>query len=376
MSKIIIKEVKAKKDLKKFINFPLKLYKDNEYYIPALFSDEMNMFNEEKNGSYEYCESIQILAYKDNEIVGRLAGIINHKYNEKINAKHLRFSHFEVIDDFEVTKAMFDYIAKWGKEKGMTEFNGPIGFTDLDRQGMLIEGFDKIGMSITNYNFPYYVTHMEKLGLTKDVDWVEYLVKIPTSLDARIEKVQKALLNRFGFKLLKFKNLKEIMPYIYKAFDVYNEAFYALHGTVMLTKRQITALIKQFAPAINFEYVPIIVDKDDNVVGMAILAPSIAKASKKANGKMLPFGWYHLLKALKHNDTLEMYIVAIKPEYQGFGLNAILMHDVTKCAIKNGVKFAETGPELEENYKVRSQWDNYDAELIRKRRCFIGKIDK
>lgn len=374
MSEITIKEIKTKKDMKKFIDFPIKLYKDNQNYIPALAADEMNMYDSSKNAAYEYCESIQILAYKENKVVGRLAAIINHKYNDKITGKHLRFSHFDVVDDFEVTKAMFDYIGKWGKEKGMTEFNGPIGFTDLDRQGMLIEGYDQIGMSITNYNFPYYNEHMEKLGLKKDVDWVEYLVNIPETLDPRIEKVQSALLNRFGFKLLKFKNLKEIMPYIYKAFDVYNEAFYALHGTVFLTEKQVTALIKQFAPAINFEYVPIIVDKDDNVVGFAILAPSIAKASRKAKGKMLPFGWYHLLKALKHNDTLEMYLVAIKPEYQGFGLNSILMYDVTKCAMKNGVKYAETGPELEENYKVRTQWDNYDAKIIRKRRCYIGKI--
>lgn len=374
MSEIIVKEVKTKKDIKEFLEFPLKLYKDNEFYIPALYSDEKNMYDREKNASYEYCESIEAIAYKNNEVVGRIAGIINNKYNEKMNRKYLRFSHLDMIDDIEVTKALFDFIIKWGKEKGMNELNGPIGFIDIDRQGMLIEGFDKIGMSITNYNYPYYVEHMEKLGLVKDVDWVEYLVNIPAELDARVEKVQNALLNRFGFKLLKFKNLKEIMPYIYKAFDVYNEAFYALHGTVYLTEKQISNLIKQFAPAINFDYVPIIVDKNDDVVGMAILAPSIAKASKKANGKMLPFGWYHLLKALKHNDTLEMYLVAIKPEYQGFGLNAILMHDVTKCAIKNGVKFAETGPELEDNFKVRSQWDNYDAEIIRKRRCYIKEI--
>jgi len=374
MSEIIVKEVKTKKDIKEFLEFPLKLYKDNEYYIPALYGDEKNMYDREKNAAYEYCESIEAIAYKDNKVVGRIAGIINNKYNEKMDRKYLRFSHLDMIDDIEVTKALFDFIVKWGKEKGMNELNGPIGFIDIDRQGMLIEGFDKIGMSITIYNYPYYVEHMEKLGLVKDVDWVEYLVNIPQELDARVEKVQNALLNRFGFKLLKFKNLKEIMPYIYKAFDVYNEAFYALHGTVYLTKKQIDNLIKQFAPAINFDYVPIIVDKNDNVVGMAILAPSIAKASKKANGKMLPFGWYHLLKALKHNDTLEMYLVAIKPEYQGFGLNAILMHDVTKCAIKNGVKFAETGPELEDNFKVRSQWDNYDAEVIRKRRCYIKEI--
>lgn len=371
---VTIKEVKTKKDLKKFIRFAVELYKDNENYIPPLESSDMEMFDKEKNPAYEYCDSIQILAYRDNKIVGRLAGIINDKYNEKMNSKHLRFTHFDVIDDFEVTKAMFDYIGKWGKDRGMTEFNGPLGFTDIDRQDMLIEGFDKIGMSITNYNYPYYNDHMEKMGFVKEVDHVEYLIKVPEKVDERVEKVSNVLLKRFGFKLLKFKNLKQILPYIYKAFEVYNEAFYALHGTTFLSDKQIDALIRQFAPAINFDYVPIIVDKDDNVVGFAILAPSIAKASRKAKGRMLPFGWYHLLKALKHNDTLEMYMIAVKPEYQGYGLNSILMHDVTKCAIRDGIKFAETGPELEDNYKVRSQWENYDAELIRKRRCYIGKI--
>ncbi len=371
---VVIKEVKTKKDLNKFVEFPLKLYKDNENYVPALFSDEKNMFNKDKNPAFEYSESIQALAYKDDEIVGRIAGIISHKYNDKVNKKYLRFTHFDVIDDFEVTKALFDYIGKWGKEKGMTEFNGPLGFTDIDRQGLLIEGFDKFGMSITNYNFPYYVDHLEKLGFEKEVDHVEYIVKIPDEINPRLERVSNALLKKFNFKLLKFKKLKDILPYVYKSFEIYNEAFSKLHGTVFLTDKQIDSLIKQFAPVINFDYFPIVVDKDDNVVGFAILAPSIAKAAKKTDGKMFPFGWYHFLKALKHSDVLEMYMVAIKPEYQGYGLNAIMMHDVTKCAMRDGVKYAETGPELEENYQVRSQWDNYDAELIRKRRCYIGKI--
>lgn len=374
MSKIIIKEVETKKDLKKFIAFPLELYKDNTNYIPAMSGDEANMFNREKNAAYEYCDSILILAYRDNKVVGRLAGIINYTYNKKVENNYLRFSHFDVIDDFEVTKAMFNYIGKWGKEKGMNKFNGPLGFTDIDRQGLLIEGFDKIGMSITNYNYPYYVEHMEKMGFEKEVDHVEYLVNVPQKIDERVERVTNALLKRFNFKLLKFKKVKDILPYIYKAFDVYNEAFYALHGTVFLNKKQIDSIINQFVPFIDLDYVPIVVDKDDNVIGFAVLAPSLAKANRKAKGKMFPFGWYHLLKALHYNDTLEMYMIAIKPEYQGYGLNAILMHDVTRVAIEKGIKYAETGPELEENLKVRSQWDNYDAKIIRKRRCYIGKI--
>lgn len=374
MTNIQIKEVKNNKDMRTFVKFPLKLYKGNENYIPALASGEMAMFNRKKNYAYEYCDSLLVLAYEDNKVVGRLAAIINYTYNEKVNKKYLRFTHFDVIDKFEVTKAMFDYVGKWGKEKGMDEFNGPLGFTDIDRQGMLLEGYDKIGMSITNYNYPYYIEHMMKMGFDKDVDHVEYLVKVPQKNDGRVERVSNALLQRFGFKLLKFKNLKEILPYIYKAFDVYNEAFYALHGTVFLTKKQIDSVIKQFVPLINFDYVPIVVDKDDNVVAFGVLAPSIAKASKKSNGKMFPFGWYRLLKALKHNDTLEMYFIAVKPEYQSYGLNSILMNDVTKNAIKNGVKYAETGPQLEENYKILSQWNNYESEIIRKRRTFVGKI--
>lgn len=374
MSNIVIKEVTNKRDLNKFIKFADDLYKGNDCYVPQLHSDIKLTFDRKKNGAYEYCDSIIILAYKDNKVAGRLVGIINYKYNEKVNEKHLRFTHFDVIDDIEVSKAMFQYIGNWGKEKGMDTFAGPLGFVDFDRHGLLIEGFNKIGMSITSYNYPYYAKHMDELGFEKDIDNVEYLVKIPEKVDARVERVKEAVLKKFGFKLLKFKKAKDILPYIYDAFEVYNKAFYALHGTVMLTDRQIKQFINQYIGLVDLKYVPIIVDKEDKVVGFGVLVPSLAKATIKAKGKMFPLGWYHLLKALKKNDTLEMYIVAIKEEYQGYGLNAILMSDVTKCAIEDGIKYAETGPELETNYKVRSQWENYDAQLIRKRRCYLKKI--
>lgn len=374
MSSITIKEVKTKRDLNKFIKFTDNLYKGNNCYVPQLHSDIRNTFNPKTNGAYEYCESLLILAYKDGKVAGRLGGIINHKYNEKMNCKHLRFTHFDVIDDIEVSKAMFDYIGKWGKEKGMTEFNGPLGFTDIDRQDLLIEGFERIGMMITFYNYPYYIEHMEKLGFEKEVDHVEYLVKIPEKVDERIEKIKNSVLKKFNLKLLKFDNFKDMMPYVYKAFKVYNEAFYELHGTVLLTDRQVQEIIDQFMSLVDPKYVPFVVDVNDDVVGFAVLAPSMAKACQKAKGKLFPFGFYHILKALKHNDTLDMYMVAVKKDYQGYGLNAIMMADITKCAIESGVKYAETGPELESNYKVRSQWDNYDAEIIRKRRCYIRKI--
>lgn len=374
MSNVVVKEVKSRKDLKKFINFPKKLYKDNEYYVPTLNSDIKTMFNRKKNAAYEYCDSLLVLAYKDNQVVGRVAAIVNDQYNKKINAKQLRFTDFDVIDDFEVTKAMFDYIGNWGKSKGMNEINGPLGFTDIDRQGMLIEGFDLLSMSITNYNYPYYVTHMEKLGLEKDVDHVEYQVQVPKTIDPRIERVKDAILRKFKYKLLKFNSVKEVKPYIYKAFDIYNEAFAKLHGTVWLNERQIDSTVKQFIGYIDLDYVPFIVDENDDVVGFAVLAPSISKALQKNKGKLFPFGWYSLLRAFKKSDVLEMYLIAVKPELQGYGLNSILMNEVTNVAIKNNIKYAETGPELEDNYSVRSQWDNYDAKIVRKRRCFIGKI--
>lgn len=374
MSNIIIKEVKTNRDLNKFIKFADELYKGNEFYVPQLHSDIKITFDRKKNGAYDYCDSLMILAYKDSKVVGRLVGIINYKYNEKVNEKHLRFTHFDVIDDFEVTKAMFDYIGEWGKEKGMDTFAGPLGFVDFDRHGLLIEGFDKLGLSFTSYNYPYYIDHLEKLGFEKDVDDVEYLVKIPEKIDPRIERVKDAVLRKFELRLLKFKKAKEIMPYIYDAFEIYNNAFYALHGTVMLNEKQIDQFIKQYIPLVDLKYVPIIVDKNDKVVGFAVLVPSLSKASIKAKGKMFPFGWYHMLKALKHNDVLDMYLIAIKPELQGYGLNSILMHDVTKCAMEDGIKYAETGPELENNLKVRSQWENYDAQIIRKRRCYLRKI--
>lgn len=374
MEKIIIKEVTSKKELKQFINFPNELYKDNPFYVPDLIKDEINYFNRKKNPSYDYCESIEALAYKDGKIVGRICGLINHKYNEKINAKHLRFNHFDFVDDYEVSKALIKFIGKWGKKKGMTHFDGPIGCTDLDKQGMLIEGYDKLGINFTYYNFPYYVDHMKRHGFLKDVDWVEYLIKVPEKIDSRLEKISNFLLNRQGYKLVKFKNAKEAMPTIIKAFDVYNDAFAKLHGTVRLPERQVKQYINDYISLANFDYIPFVLDKDNNIKGFAFLVPSISKALQKAKGKLFPTGWYHILKALKVNDVLDMYLIAIDPDAQGIGLNGIIMADVLKVAIKNGIKYAETGPELEDNKEVQAQWKNFDREIIRRRRCWIRKI--
>ncbi|MCK9198691.1 MAG: hypothetical protein M0P49_03725 [Bacilli bacterium] len=376
MANIEIKEVVGKKMLKEFIEFGNELYKDNDNYVYPLLFDEMNTFNPQKNPAYDYCKTILFLAYKEGKIVGRICGLINDAYNKKMNIKHLRFNHYDVIDDIEVSKALFNAIAKWGKSYGMEDFDGPITFTDLDKQGMLMEGFEYPGMFITNYNYPYYVKHMEKLGFSKDVDWVEYRVDLPTEIDKRIEKVAYTLTERYGFKLLKFKKFKDFEPYLYKAFDVYNEAFAPLHGVVEITKKQIDALVDTFLKLINFDYVCVALNNEDEVIGLSILAPSMNKAVNKAKGKLFPLGWFYILRNIKHFDVLDMYFVAIKPEYQSYGINSLMMLDATKTAIKDGVKYAETGPELENNLKIQSQWKNYDAKIIRKRRCWIRKIEE
>ncbi len=371
---IEIREVTSKKDIRKFMEFANILYKDEPNYIPPIFSDEMKSADPKYNLNLNYCDAILLLAYKDGEIAGRLRGVVNHKYNEKNNIKHLRFNHFDVIDDIEVSKALFDHLIKWGKAKGMNELNGPIGFNDLDKQGLLIEGFDLEGMFITYYNFPYHMKHLEKLGLVKDVDWVEYRVKVPTEISPRLMKITDRLLERSNFSIKEFRNKRELKPYLYKIFDIYNEAFAPLHGVVELTKGQIDQYVKQYLPIINLDFLSVIIDKDDNVVAFGLLGPSLNDPMRKIKGKLWPFGFITLLRSLKRVKVLDMYLVAVKPDMQGLGLNSILMTDITKNAMEHHILYAETGPELEDNDKITSFWKNYNAELVRRRRCFIKKI--
>jgi len=371
---IEIKEVTTKKDIRKFMEFANILYKDEPKYIPPIFSDEIKSADPKYNLNLEYCDAILLLAYRDNQIVGRIRGVINHKYNEKNNLSHLRFNHFDVIDDIEVSKALFDYIIRWGKAKGMTEINGPIGFNDLDKQGLLIEGFDLEGMFITYYNFPYHLEHLNKLGFIKDVDWIEYRVHVPTEINPRITKISDRLLERGGFSIKKIPNKKELKPYLYKIFDIYNEAFAPLHGVVELTKGQIDQYVNQYLPIINLDFLSVVVDNKDEVVAFGLLGPSLNEPMRKIRGKLFPFGFITLLRSLKRVKILDMYLVAVKPDMQGLGLNSILMNDITNNAIRNKIIYAETGPELEDNEKITSFWKNYNAELVRRRRCFIKKI--
>lgn len=371
-----IKEVTTKKDLKKWVEFPNVLYKGVKAYVPFLTIDEIGTFTKEENPAHEYCDTKLLLAYKDGKIVGRIGGIINHAANKKWEQNRIRFTRFDFVDDFEVSKALFDEIVKWGKEKGYSQIIGPIGFHDMDHEGMLIEGFDELNMSITFYNHPYYIEHMQKLGLEKDIDWVEFQLKVPEEVNPKLERLNEFLASKLDFEFVKYTSRKVLEKDAYDAFKIVDEAFSVLYGTVPLTDKVIAKTIKDNLDSINLKYVTCIKDKSGEIIGFALLVPSIAKALKKSNGKLFPFGVFRLLKALNgKNDTLEMFLVAIKPEYQKKGLPVILIKEMLKTCIENGVKYCETGPELETNKNVQSMWRNFDdVRQHKRRRCWIKEI--
>lgn len=372
---IEIKEVITKKDLWTWIRFPNKLYQDNEFFVPFLENDEFDTFSKDKNPAYEFCETRLFLAYKDGRTAGRIAGLINHAYNKKWNKKAIRFTRFDFIDDPEVSLALFDKVVAWGKENHLEEIMGPIGFTDMDHEGMLVEGFDELNMSITFYNHPYYLTHMEQLGLVKDIDWIEYRISVPQEADPRYEKISEHVLKKGNYKAVTYTDRKVLYREAFEAFSLIDVAFSRLYGTVPLTPAVIKNVIDGYIPLVNLDYICSVKDSEDKIIGFGVLVPSIAKALKKSDGKLFPLGIVRMLCALKgKNDTLEMYFVAVDPKYQMQGIPAILINTLLKNLIKNGVRYCETGPMLETNTAVHSMWRHFDKKQHRRRRCFIKQI--
>ena len=375
---IVIEEVITKKDLVRFVRFPNKLYRDNEYFVPFLEPDEIDTFSSDKNPAYEFCETKLFLAYKDGEEVGRIAGIINHAYNKKWEKNAIRFTRFDFIDDKEVSRALFERVVEWGRESGYTEIMGPIGFTDMDHEGMLVEGFDELNMSITFYNHPYYVEHMEALGLVKDIDWVEYRISVPEEHNERTERIERIsnhLLQSGGFTAVTYTDRKTLHKEAIEAFSIIDVAFSKLYGTVPLTDAVIKNAVDSYVPLVNLDYICSVKDKEGRIIGFGALVPSIARALKRSHGRLFPLGIVRMLKALKgKNDTLEMFFVAVEPHYQLRGVPAIIICTLLDKVIKNGVKFCETGPMLETNHAVHSLWEYFDKKQHKRRRCFIKSI--
>lgn len=372
---VIIKEVKGSdRSLKKaFVKFPIKLYKDCPYYVPPLILDELDTLDIKKNPAFDFSEMQLFLAYRDNKIVGRIAAIINKNANKIWNKQEARFSFVDFIDDNEVVDALFDAAHKWAKAKGMDSVIGPMGFTDLDPEGLLIKGFDKVSTMATKYSFPYYETQIERLGYVKDADWKEFIIPVPSEVPERHQRIANIVATRFGLKVLKFEGYNQVKPYVSKLFTCLNEAYKPLYGFSPLTQRQIDHYVKMYVPLLRWDIVQIIIKEEtDEVVGFGIGIPSLSAALQKSKGKLFPFGWFHLLKALKSkgNPTLDLMLMGVSPEYQGKGVNALIFSNFIPAAHKSGFIFAESNPELEMNNKMVSLWDGFDAENHKIRRAY------
>ncbi len=370
---ITIKEISSSSELKKFVKFPIDLYKGNEYYVPALILDEMGTLQAKSNPAFEFCEAVYYMAYKEGKAVGRIAGIINHQVNTKSGEKAARFGFVDFIDDPEVSKALFDAVEKWAVSKGMNQLHGPLGFTDMDSEGMLIEGFDQLSTMATIYNYPYYPQHIERLGYEKAVDWVEYKIMIPEGVPEKHQRISDIVQRKYNLRVIKFKNTSEIYNgnYGQKIFELINTAYANLFGYSTLSQKQIDYYVKMYIPLLRLENVTAIVDEHNDLVAVGIAIPSLARALQKARGKIFPFGFIPLLKALKgKNDIVDLLLVAVRPDYQSKGVNALLFSDLIPVFIRNGYQYAESNPELEMNEKVQSQWQYFERQQHKRRRAY------
>ena len=374
---IIIQKVSSKSELKRFIRFNYELYKDNPYSVPDLYDDMLNTFNPKKNAAFEFCEAEYFLAYRDKRLVGRVAAIINHRANNTWKAKEVRFGWIDFVDDLEVSAALLKAVEEWGKKRGMTAIVGPLGFTDMDAEGMLIEGFDQLSTMATIYNYPYYPQHMERLGYEKATDWVEFKLKVPDQLPERFRRVAEIILQKYKLKIVKLtrQEIKE-KNYGQRIFELINESYAPLYGFSKMTQGQIDQYVKTYLPLLDLRMVTAVETEEGELVAIGISMASMSEALQKAKGRLLPFGWFHLLKSLywKRPKTLDLLLVGVKPEYQSKGVNALLFYDLVPVYQQMGFEYGESNPELEDNKKVQSQWSAFEPVLHKRRRAFRKDI--
>lgn len=381
MSLIQIKKVETKNELKKFIEFHYDLYEGNVYDVPPLYSDEWNVLSKDKNPAFDFCEAEYFLALKDDKIVGRVAAIINHKANKKWERKDVRFGWIEYIDDIEVSKALLTAVEEYGRSKGMDTIAGPLGFTDMDPEGILTMGFDKLGTIATNYNYDYYPKHFEQLeGWEKDVDYLEYKINVPDQIPEKLIKLSEMIQKRYNLHIKKLTK-KDIFEggYGRKIFQLINSTYKDLYGYSELTDKQIDVYINQYFPYANLEFITVIEDgnKDNQIAGMGITIPSLSLALQKCKrGRLLPFGWWHMLKVIKFTKTegVDLLLLGFLPEYRSKGANALLFYDLIPRYQKYGIKWGESQVEMETNGGVQSQWDMFDTVNHKRRRCFKKKL--
>ncbi len=372
-----IRKIGTKKELEKFIQFANDLYADCPYYCPPLFFDEMNCFNAEKNPALEVCEYQLWMAYRDGQPVGRIAGIINRKANEKWNTKHVRFGWFDFIDDLEVSKALLDTVVTWGKERGMDGLNGPVGFTDFDHEGLLLEGYEYLAVMASLYNYPYYVKHVEAYGLTKEADWIELQVFPPKTVPERIERLAEMVKQRYHVHIVKVKNSRELVKrFGIEYMDVIDAAYQKLYNFQPMTVKQKNYYKDMYFQFLNFDFVTLVVNEKEELVGVGLGMPDIAPALRKCGGKLFPLGWYYLLKALKAKqmESFSFLLIAVRPDYQDKGVNALFLQDQIPLINQYGIRKLETTSMLETNTKVLSFFMQFDHKQHKRHRAYIKAI--
>lgn len=372
-----IREITTRKELKQFIEFTNTLYRECEYYCPPLFFDEMNCFDKEKNPALEVCDYKLWMAYRDGKAVGRIAGVVNYKANEKWGYKNARFGWFDFIDDLEVSKALLDTVTAWGKEKGMTAINGPVGFTDFDHQGLLLEGYEYLAPMASLYNFPYYVKHFDAYGLTKDADWIEIQVYPPTCCPERLNRIAEIVKERSKVRVDKVKNARELVrKYGIEYMDVIDVAYQKLYNFQPMTIKQKNYYKDMYFPILNFDFVTLVVNDKDEVVGVGVGMPDISEPLRKCGGHLFPFGWYHVLKALKAKqmDAFNFLLIAVRPDYQDKGINALFFQDQIPYINKYKIKRLETTAILETNTKNIANFTQFDHKMHKRRRAYIKQI--
>ena len=372
---VTIQEVVSRKDLRRFVHFPNEFYKDNPYYVPTLESGDRDVLNPKKNHAFEFCEGKYWLALDDDgKIVGRIAGIINRQYNEKTGVDYARFGFMDFVDDDRVVDALFDTVEAWAREKGMKVMNGPLGFLEFDASGVLVAGFDELPTAYGKYNFPYYEPQLLRRGYVKDTDWVEYQILMPDDIEEWFNRPARLVAARYHLHQADISTKKKMVSYFPACARVLNETYRNIHGFSELTEGQVDDLMKQFVPNLNPDFVSIILDENEEVVAFGISIPSLSKAMQKCHGKLFPFGFRHILHALKHNDTADLLLIGISDKYKNKGLNAMIFDRVSHAIHGYGIKYLESTRELEDNNGVQNMWNRFENRLHKRARCYIKDL--
>ena len=376
-NEIIIKEVKTKSELRRFVQFGIELYEGNPYYCPPIFFDEVNTFDPESNPALEVCDFILYMAYHNGKIVGRIAGIINHRANEAWGVKKCRFGWFDFVDDYSVFCSLIDAVAEWGRARGMERLNGPVGFTDFDHQGLLIEGFDYNAPMASLYTHPYYIAHYERYGLTKEADWIEYQITPPKQAPERMRRVVDLVAKRYNLHTVKVKSVRELKQrYGYTYFDVLDSAYQKLYNYQPMTPRQKQYYCKMYFPLLNFDFVTMVANEKDEIVAVGLGMPSLSEALRKCRGRLFPFGWYHLIKALKAKKMtdFDLLLIAVRPDYQDKGVTSLIFNEMTPHFTKYGIQRVETTAILETNHKSLANFADFEHIQHKRRRAYIKSL--